>query len=283
MLLAQLTDLHIGFDRANREEANVLRLRAVLRRLRDGPNRPGAVLLSGDLTEHGDAASFAVLAEELAALPVPVFPIPGNHDTREALLAAFPETPTTAEGFVQYAVTLGGLRIVMLDTLESGRHGGGLCEARAGWLERELSDNRDQTVLLVTHHPPFASGIAWMDPAPGEAWSARLAGAIGGHGRIAAITSGHLHRAVVSRWQGHTAMICPSTAPPVALDLTPIDPERADGRALISAEPAGYGLHRWDGASLASHFEWIGGQEPIARFDPGLQGMVSAMMAERQP
>jgi hypothetical protein len=41
------------------------------------------------------------LAAALGALPIPVWPIPGNHDLRDTLLAAFPAIAPMAGGFVQ--------------------------------------------------------------------------------------------------------------------------------------------------------------------------------------
>jgi Icc-related predicted phosphoesterase len=42
--------------------------------------RADVLLLAGDLTRHGDPAEAAVLAEELADLPIPVLAVLGNHD-----------------------------------------------------------------------------------------------------------------------------------------------------------------------------------------------------------
>lgn len=281
MLIAQLTDLHVGFDHGNHEEANLQRLRAVLRRLAEGPNRPDLLLLTGDLTEHGDVASFALLADELRALPVPAWLIPGNHDTRDGLAAAFPHIPRNAEGFFQYAFEAGGLRLLMLDTLEEGRHGGSFCERRAAWLADQLAAAPTAPTLVVMHHPPFTAGIPWMDTHPSEPWVARFGEVVRGHQQIVGVACGHLHRTILTRWNGLTMFACPSTAPPVGLDLNPIDPGTPDGRTLISNEPAAYGLHRWDGQSLVSHFEAIAGLDPLARYEDGLQGMVGDMMSER--
>ena len=67
MLIAQITDIHIGFDKGNPDEHNMVRLRAVLGHLVNGPNRPDLLLLSGDLTEDGAPADYARLAEAVAA------------------------------------------------------------------------------------------------------------------------------------------------------------------------------------------------------------------------
>src|SRR5256885_7912122 len=44
--------------------------------------------------------------------------LPGNHDDRDALRTAFPEhTWLRSEGFIQYAVDIGALRLIALDTV----------------------------------------------------------------------------------------------------------------------------------------------------------------------
>lgn len=280
MLIGQITDIHIGFDPGNPDEPNMHRLRAVLERLFDGPNRLDLLLLTGDLTENGDGASFAQLAAALASAPCPVLPIPGNHDNREAMAEAFPQLHT-ADGFQHYASDAGDLRLLLLDTFEPGRHGGAFCEARAAWLAARLAEAPDRPTVIAMHHPPFVSGIDWMDPDPGEAWIARFAEATRGHGQIKAVLCGHLHRSVVTGWQGAPLVVCPSTAPSVALDLSPIDAADPDGRALIRDAPPGYALHRWDGQRLVTHLERVGGYEDVARFDADLQPMIRGMLAER--
>ncbi len=281
MLIAQITDIHIGFDRDNPEEVNLVRLKALLARLGDGPNRPDLLLLTGDLTEHGDAPSFARLAAAMEASPCPVFVIPGNHDDRAALLEAFPNTPAHA-GFVQYAFDAGDLRVLMLDTFEPGRHGGAFCETRAAWLAAQLAAEPDRPTAIVMHHPPMATGIAWMDPDPAEAWIMRFAEATRGHAQIVGILCGHVHRPVTGRWHGGIGLVvAPSSAPAISLDLSPVDPGEPDGRAMIRGEPPGYALHRWDGHNLITHFESVGGYRSVARFDEKFQPTIREMMDEK--
>jgi Icc protein len=280
LLIAQITDVHIGFDRYDPDELNMQRLRAVIGRLASGPNRPDLLLMTGDLTESGDAESYARLAEAVRDCPFPVWPMVGNHDDRDALIAAFPKTPAE-DGFVHYVLDLGALRLVVLDTLEPGRHGGAFCERRAAWLRATLADDAETPTWIAMHHPPMESGIAWLDSAADEPWIARFAGAVAGFPQVKGIISGHLHRTILTLWNGLAINVCPSTAPAVALDLRPIDQDRPDGRALITEEPPGYMLHRWDGRRLISHCESVGDHAVMARFDAGLQPMIRGMIAER--
>ena len=135
LLIAQMTDIHIGFDpEALPEELNRSRFRATLTRLIDTPNRPDLLVMSGDLTDRGDRDSFEKIEDLLEHVPCPILPMVGNHDTREGLLHAFPETLRQG-GFIHYVHEIGGLAIVCLDTLEPGRHGGAFCEERRDWLQ----------------------------------------------------------------------------------------------------------------------------------------------------
>jgi 3',5'-cyclic AMP phosphodiesterase CpdA len=280
LLIAQITDVHIGFDRGNPDELNVRRLRAVIRRLIDGPNRPDLLLMSGDLTESGDAESYARLAEIVGECAFPVWAMAGNHDDRAALLGAFPQTPSDG-AFLHYVLELAGLRLIVLDTLEPGRHGGAFCDARAAWLRAQLAAAPATPTYIAMHHPPFESGITWLDSAAGEPWIARFAGAVQGFPQLKGIIAGHLHRVIHTLWNGLAITVCNSTAPAVALDLSPIDQDAPDDRELITDEPPGYALHRWDGANLITHFESAGGHAALARFDADLQPMIKGMMAER--
>jgi Icc protein len=283
MLIAQVTDCHIGFDPNDPVEDNVQRLRAVLDQLCQGPNRPDLLLMTGDLTQGGDPASYARLAELLAPCPFPVHLLPGNWDKREALRAAFPGTDTGGD-FVQFVLPLPGLRLIALDTTEPGRHGGAFCEQRAAWLSDALAADPEAPVLIAMHHPPVETGIAWLDSGADEAWIARFRSAITGHPQIRAILAGHMHRTIHTSFNGIPLIVCPATAPHVTLDLSPLDPEQPDGRPLVAAEPAGYALHRWDGACLTSHFGSAAIGEPwpiLASYDASMARTVSQNARER--
>ena len=284
VLIAQMTDIHIGFAPDEKpEELNLTRFRATLRRLIEGPNRPDYLVLTGDITDHGDAESFAKTIEILHACPIPILPMVGNHDSREGLLGAFTQVDPADGGFLHYVVDAPlGLRIICLDTLEEGRHGGAFCEVRAAWLAARLAEAPDTPTLIFMHHPPVVAGIDWMDPAPDEGWIVRLRDVLEGQNQVLAIHCGHLHRQIGTRFAGIPLGVTPSVAPLVAMDLTPIDQHVPDDRELISTEPPTYAIHRWNGAALVSHYERVGDWQVLARFTPGLQGMIEGMFAERE-
>jgi len=283
VLIAQMTDIHVGFaPHEGPEELNLTRFRATLARLLNGPNRPDMLVLSGDITDHGDAESFAKTAALLRDCPFQIVPLVGNHDSREGLLGAFPQVVPADGGFLHYVIDAPlGLRVICLDTLEDGRHGGAFCEARADWLAARLAEAPDAPTMIFMHHPPIVSGVDWMDPLPDEPWILRLREVLTGQRQVQAIHCGHLHRPITTQFAGIPLGVTPSVAPLVAMDLSPIDADTPDDRELITTEPPTYALHRWDGAALVSHYERVGDWQVLARFHAGLQPMIRGMFAER--
>lgn len=281
MIIAQITDIHLGFDQGNPDEVNRQRLDHILRTLVDSPNRPDLLLATGDLTEHGDLHSYEALKAAFSGLPFPALTCLGNHDNRASFSTVFPDAPM-ADGFVQYVVDRDGLRLILLDTLEEGRHGGAFCETRAAWLARTLAVAPDVPTLIVMHHPPLPVGIGWMDPGADEPWIRRFKAAIAGHGQVRAILCGHLHRPVVAPFMDTTLAVCAATAVQLGLDLRPIDPETPDGREMITLDPSAYALHRWHEGQLVTHFATASDARVLVRYDETMQATVREMIAEKQ-
>ena len=280
MLIAQVTDIHLGFDRDDPAEFNRKRLDQVLRHLNNGPNRPDLLIVTGDLTEHGAPASYRQLADAFSICSFPVHMGLGNHDIRSNFTAQFPEVPV-ADGFVQYALEASGVRVLMLDTLEEGRHGGAFCDTRAKWLRSTLAQDRNTPTIIAMHHPPVEIGIAWMNTDPKEQWVSNFTRAIEDAPNVKGIICGHVHRSIAVPWQGTSVAICSSTAPQVALDLNPIDPENPDDRPMIVADQPAYALHLWNGRELVSHFDSAGDRAVLAKYDDRLQALIKQLTVER--
>jgi Icc protein len=238
--------------------------------------------MTGDLADAGDDdLSYVRLREATGGLPFPAYPAVGNHDSRSAFARNFPETPLEG-GFVQYAVETGPLRILVLDTLEEGRHGGGFCETRAEWLAARLGEQPVRPTLIALHHPPSESGLSWMGENPDSAWMRRLEQTVSGRSNVVALVAGHLHRPLVTRFAGTILAVCAATAPELALDLGPIDPDLPDERPMIVDDPPAFALHLWTGRSLITHFGTAGDGETLACYGPRMQPLVRHLLAERR-
>lgn len=280
MLIAQITDLHIGFEEDNPDELNIQRLRAVLESLRALDRAPDLVLATGDLTDNGTLQSYKDLKAIFEDCPWPVWPSLGNHDVRDNFLGVFRDIPHS-NGFAHYVIEDGAVRIVVLDTLEEGRHGGGFCDARTQWLDQRLAEAPDRPTLVVAHHPPIPTGIDWMTIGPNEAWAGRLADVLAGHPHVLKLVTGHIHRAI-SAQRGRTPVwVSPSVAPQVALCLNPIT-DIPDDRPLIAAEDPGYSLHYWDGTTLISHAASANHAPVLARYGAHMRPLISGLLEEKR-
>ncbi len=221
-LLAHLTDLHIrepgklAYGRIDTAHHLKIAVQSVLRL----PQQPHAVVLTGDLVDFGRADEYTHLRELLKPLPMPLYLLPGNHDSREQLRASFPEhTYLETDGFVQYAVKVGNLRLIALDTVTPGQPYGGLCERRLDWLAAQLTAYAHEPVVIAMHHPPFATLIDHMDAIGLREGADELEALVAQHPNVQRILCGHLHRAIEVRFGGSIACTTPSTAHQVCLNF----------------------------------------------------------------
>ena len=260
MIVAQLSDPHIvapggsprtpaGFGPV---DTAVFLARAIAAVDRLDP-LPDVTVITGDLVDRGEPAEYQRLRDLLAPLRMPVYVIPGNHDAREPLRAAFgADGYLSGDGFIQYAVEDYPLRLVALDTLVPGKHHGELCADRLDWLDRTLAAAPDRPTLVMMHHPPFVTGIDYMDKF-GLENTAGLAAVIARHPQVERILCGHLHRPIDRRFAGTVAGTGPSTAHQIGLNFLPEAPLR------FLFEPPGYQLHLWrDDSGLVTHTAVLG-------------------------
>lgn len=282
VLVAQITDLHIGFDRDNPHELNVRRLNLVIDQLNEMRPRPSLLMVTGDLVENGDDdRAYRHMEALVKRWQGPLLWAVGNHDSRAGLLAVLPEVPTDEHGFVQYEIDHGGIRWIVLDTLDSGRHGGMFCAKRAAWLKARLAERTKVPTIIVLHHPPVDTGIDWLSALSSEAWVRRLERAIKPARQVVGMIAGHVHRPIATNFAGKPLAISASTAPPVALDLDDIDPQQPDGRPLILGDAPAFALHYWNGERLLTHFEIAGPRNVLSKYDSNQQPMIRAFLAER--
>lgn len=215
--------------------------------------RPDVVVVTGDLTDHGGPEEYANLRTLLAPLEMPAYLIPGNHDSREALRAAFGDAEyLPKDGFLHYVVNDYPLRIVALDTHIPGQHPGELCAERLDWLDSALAAAPDKPTVVMMHHPPFATGIEHMDRSALRQPEA-FAAVVARHPQIERILCGHLHRTISRRFAGTIVGTAPATAHQLVMDINP------GSRAQFTFEPPGYQLHLWrEGDGLVTHTSVFG-------------------------
>jgi 3',5'-cyclic-AMP phosphodiesterase len=243
MLICQISDLHVrapGELAYRRVDTAAFVRRCVSHILAQRP-LPDVVVVTGDLVDRGQPEEYEHLAALLAPLSMAIYVIPGNHDERNALRSAFPAHRYLRTGgeFLHYAVALGPICLIGLDTVVPGEGGGLLCPDRLRWLEKQLDAHRDTPIVILMHHPPFLTGVSYMDRV-GLQVAYPLEPIIRSHPMIEGILCGHLHRTIFRGFGGTIAATCPSPAHQVVLDFMP------DAPSQFAMEPPGYLLHRWN-------------------------------------
>jgi Icc protein len=243
-LLLQLTDPHIGATWGQGDPA--VATAATVEHIRRLPNRPDALVVTGDLADGGGAEEYAALSELLDPIDLPPHPLPGNHDARAALRSHF-GLPGEEGAPVNYSVDLGPLRLVALDSTRPGEDRGELDSARLDWLDEELSAAPEQRTVLAMHHPPLVTGApAWDRIGIPEIDRIALAGVLDRHRQVQLIIGGHLHRTIVSRMAGRAVFAAPAIYESAVPDFT------AEELKLGGSHPA-YVLHVLADGELTSH------------------------------
>jgi 3',5'-cyclic AMP phosphodiesterase CpdA len=261
VLIAQISDLHIkppgalAYRRVDTAKA----LERCVIALNEFIPKPDLVVISGDLADTPTPEEYEHLKRLLAPLKLPFVSIPGNHDSRELMRAAFPlASYAFPSGALNQRVEIGGLDLMLLDSSVPGKPHGELEAATLQWLEEILASAPDRPALLFLHHPPFKTGIWHMDH-QNLLNAGELALVVRRHPRVQLIAAGHVHRATLTMFAGVPAMICPAPNHAVDLDLAELR------EPSFKVEPPAFHLHSWfpgEGfGSVVTH------QVPIGDFD----------------
>ncbi|MFI5366033.1 MAG: phosphodiesterase [Candidatus Binatia bacterium] len=258
MIIAQITDLHVvakGQLCYGQMPTNA-RLGEAVAHINALRPRPDVVIASGDLTDNGTEEEYACLRDILAALIPPLYVIPGNHDQRDALLRAFADhayLPRPGAPFAHFAIDAYPVRLIGVDTSVPGHHHGLMCDQRLAWLDATLAADSQRPTLIFMHHPPFRTGVRWMD-ASGLHGGRKMEAIIARHPQIQRVVCGHIHRLIQAGWGGTVACTAPSTCHQVALNLG------ETGGYEFALEPPAVQLHVLDpGYGIVSHLSYVSG------------------------
>ncbi|MEO3798242.1 phosphodiesterase [Nonomuraea sp. B10E15] len=203
LLLAQISDLHLdGTDRALRRATRVMNY------LRALPRPVDAVLVTGDIADHGEEAEYEQAAQVLAA-PFPVLTCPGNHDARPAYRKALLRQPPDP-GPVNEVHHIGGTAILMCDSTIPGRNEGRLDPETLAWMHATLDSLAPDTpALIASHQPPVALHHPLPDSQRLEE-TGDLAALLDAHRQVVAVLTGHAHTPAASTFAGRPLIVAPA-------------------------------------------------------------------------
>ncbi|MDE0969546.1 MAG: phosphodiesterase [Octadecabacter sp.] len=240
--ILQITDTHIVGDGAlvSRRLETSSALTHLIERIVSIRHQIGvidAVLVTGDLSDDGSKVSYEKFKDLLAPLDLPLLVIPGNHDVREPMRAAF-VTQFTSNGPLNWVNQVGDLTIIGLDTLVEGTGKGTLSTQTLDFLETTLANAHNKPILLAMHHPPFLSGINFMDNI-GLTNRDAFCDIVSCHIGPMRIVCGHIHSMMITDVGGHTAISAPSPCSTFNYDIRDCAP------IGFMVQEDGCLLHKW--------------------------------------
>ncbi|MGW6918898.1 metallophosphoesterase [Kitasatospora sp. NPDC054939] len=243
VLLAQISDLHLdGSERAAERAARVVG------HLRSLPTPVDALLVTGDIADHGTIEEYRQAAA-LLELPFPVLTCPGNHDVRSAYRAGLlGEAPS--DGPVNRLHRVGPVAVLMCDSTIPGSDEGLLDTATLDWVESSLTGLAPGTRALIAFHQP---PVVLHHPLPDAGRlrePERLAALLDRHPEVVAVLTGHAHTAAAAQFAGRPLVVGPATTWTLRL---PWEGEAAADRDA----PPGLAYHVVDGGTLATHFRVV--------------------------
>ncbi len=264
MIIVQISDFH------HRSDGKLIRgivdpekaLRTTIDHIRAMTPHPDVVLVTGDIHNKSDDPNYGAVRAHLDRLDAPYYVVPGNHDDHEALRAAFLDLGylPQGKGFLQYVIDEHPIRLIGLDTVIPGNFMGRLCAERLGWLEERLQEAPTKPTLIFMHHPPFKTGIDFMDECPFEGQEA-LSSIISYNPQIQRLVCGHLHRPMEARIGCTLASTAPSIAFQMSLDMRP------GSKPSFILEPAAIPVYLWsEDTGLVAHMSVIGDYGPRHAF-----------------
>lgn len=241
-LLVQLSDSHLRMD----EPQRAVQLGAAIDRVLALDPAPVAVLVTGDIADHGQREAYEVAADLLSALPMPVHVLPGNHDDRATLRSVF-GVAGDGDDQVRYVAEAGPLRLVVCDTLIPGHVEGQL---DVDWVAEQLDAEPDHPTVLALHHPPAKMGTHAMDGygLPPETVAA-LTALLERSPQVLRVVAGHVHRAASTTIGGRALVTAPSVNFQLELDFV-------SSEALeINDDPPGFLIHALVDGQIVSHVQ----------------------------
>lgn len=241
--LVQLTDTHIV------EPGQLLygkvdtaaHLADAVRQVNRMSPQPDLVMVTGDLVEYPNLASYENFSSLIEPLRVPTFLLPGNHDDPQMMLQHFSGSPMfpVADGTFQYAIDDFDFRVLALNSHFPGSELPHLDGQRLAWLESAL-ESSGQPTLIAIHHPPMRTGIEFIDMV-GPQWYAGFSRLLAQHPQVQLVISGHGHSDTFGRNGNVSVYMAGSTAHQLIA-------VRGNGHApAFDARPAPPVVHEWMG------------------------------------
>ena len=146
MLIAQLSDVHVGGSRY-REEL----LRTAIEEV--DAAAPDLVVVAGDLTDDGYPDQYPLAAQELAAIDCPqIVRVPGNHDARNVGYLHYEDSFGARDSRVRLERAGQDVSLVAVDSSKPDLDEGEIGREHYRWIEEGFAGEADVRIFVCHHH-----------------------------------------------------------------------------------------------------------------------------------
>ncbi|CAH0998681.1 3',5'-cyclic adenosine monophosphate phosphodiesterase CpdA [Neolewinella maritima] len=180
------------------------RLEAALERI--ATLEPDALFITGDFCADEPVEQvYHRLRSRFERFDRPYYIIPGNHDDRAMMRAAYPLMPGVGQEPIHGTVELSGQVFLFLDSSP-----GVVDDQQLDWLAAAIAEHPQATVVI--HHPPIKLGMPFMDSKYPLRDTDRLLDILTRDGQRRRILCGHYHAARTVSYRNLDVLLCPPTS-----------------------------------------------------------------------
>ena len=199
-------------------------------------------MLTGDVVEDYSMRAYEHCRALLEPLELPVYCLPGNHDSRELMRAALSAAPF----FYCEPVDVGAWTLVSIDSCVEGRHDG---EIAARELDRmEAGIRQGGHVLVLLHHPPVKLHSEWLDRY-GLSNAPQFFERIDRHKNVRGVVFGHVHQC----WDSERGSVRIIGSPSTCSQFAP----RRSEFAVDDKPPAYRRIELFADGSITTEVVWV--------------------------
>ena len=234
--IIQITDTHLFQDNQIMHGANCnLTFANVIEHIKKNEMADAnAIFLTGDLSQDESEKSYQILAEALSNIDIPIFWIPGNHDSIETMKHVFDDA-----SFIQAKMFRAeNWEFIFLNTKKDDTHEGYLSDSELSYFKNELAKiDKKKSVAVIMHHHPIEVGTPMMDSYilinKKEFWDAAAK-------RVKLVICGHVHNDYSFQYGTTNIEAAPATCMQWTKGATGLDKENLIGYKTYLFEDGNY-------------------------------------------
>lgn len=117
------------------------------------------LLFTGDISQTGIKESYSLFKSIIQEYDIPIYCVPGNHDTPKLLQHIIPSCPDSSINIIQS----GKFSLVLLNSWVEDKHHGMINQRCLQQLDEHLKNSKDQFNIIAIHHPPVLINSKWLD------------------------------------------------------------------------------------------------------------------------